>query len=157
MWCNTKFPPQDHVWSPINGPSIILWKANPNGSPKLPTGVPSLILYHPIWGNDASSLMERKKLIRFGLSKYVDFEKVGIAQSSTYEVKMKPYVEYWKDILLHLSKPLPPQSTTLLEGFWPSSDWRFNYVRIHCQPWLTLLTYKFQFKFLIVDQRTWNL
>jgi hypothetical protein len=102
-------------------------------------------------------LMERKKLIRFGLSKYVDFEKVGIAQSSTYEVKMKPYVEYWKDILLHLSKPLPPQSTTLLEGFWPSSDWRFNYVRIHCQPWLTLLTYKFQFKFLIVDQRTWNL
>jgi len=47
----------------------------------------------------------------------VDFWKVGIVQSSTYEMKMKPYVEYWEDILLHLSRPLPPQSTTLLENF----------------------------------------
>ncbi len=32
--------------------------------------------------------------------------------------------------MLHLSKLLPPQSTTLLEGFWPSSNWRSNYVRL---------------------------
>jgi hypothetical protein len=50
-------------------------------------------------------------------------------QSSTYEMKMKLYVEYWENILLHLSRPLPPQSITLLEGFWPSSNWRSNYVR----------------------------
>jgi hypothetical protein len=31
--------------------------------------------------------------------------------------------------LLHLSRPLPPQSVTLLEGFWPSSNWRSNYAR----------------------------
>jgi len=37
------------------------------------------------------------------------------------------YVEYWEDILLHLSKPLPCQSATLLEGFWPSNYWRSNY------------------------------
>jgi len=39
------------------------------------------------------------------------------------------YVEYLEDILLHLSRPLPPQSSTLLEGFWPSSNWRANYVK----------------------------
>jgi len=39
------------------------------------------------------------------------------------------YVEYLEDILLHLSRPLPPQSSTLLEGFLPSSNWRANYVR----------------------------
>jgi hypothetical protein len=38
------------------------------------------------------------------------------------------YVEYLEDILLHLLRPLPPQSSTLLEGFWPSSNWRANYV-----------------------------
>jgi hypothetical protein len=39
------------MWSPIDGPPIRLWKANPNNSPKLPTRVPSLVLYRPIWGN----------------------------------------------------------------------------------------------------------
>jgi hypothetical protein len=58
----------------------------------------------------------------------MDFWKVGIAQSSTYEMKMKSYMEYWEYILLHLLKPLPLQSATLLEDFWPSSNWRSNYV-----------------------------
>jgi hypothetical protein len=44
-------------------------------------------------------------------------------------MKMKPYVEYWEDVLLHLSILLQLQSTTLLEGFWFSSNWRSNYVR----------------------------
>jgi hypothetical protein len=35
----------------------------------------------------------------------------------------------WEDILLHLSRPLPPQTTTLLEGLWPSSNWRSNYAK----------------------------
>jgi hypothetical protein len=43
----------------------------------------------------------REKFITVGLSKYMDFLKVGIAQSSTYEMKMKPYAKYWEDILLH--------------------------------------------------------
>jgi hypothetical protein len=125
-----KVSPTDPMWSPIDGPLINLWKVNPNSSPNLPTRVPSLVLYCPIWGNDASRSVEREKFISFGLSKYVDFWKVGIAQSSTYEMKMKPYVEYWEDVLLHLSRPLPLQSTTLLEGFWLSSNWRFNYARV---------------------------
>jgi hypothetical protein len=67
----------------------------------LPTRVPSLVPYQPIWGNDVSRSLEREKFISVGLSKYMDFWKVGIAQSSTYEIKMKLYVEYWEDILLH--------------------------------------------------------
>jgi hypothetical protein len=45
-------------------------------------------------------------------------------------MKMSSYVDYWEDILLHLSKPLPLQRSTLLEGFWPSNNWRFNYERV---------------------------
>ncbi len=73
--------------------------------------------------------MKREKFISYGLSKYVDFWNVGIAQSSTYETKMKPHVEYWENVLLHLLRPLPPQNTTLLKGSWPSSNWRSNYAR----------------------------
>jgi len=47
--------------------------------------------------------------------------------NATYEMKMKPYVEHWEDILLHLSKPLTCQNAMLLEGFWPSSNWRSIY------------------------------
>jgi hypothetical protein len=112
-----KVSPTNLMWSPIHGPLIRLWKANLDNSLKLPIGVPSLVLYCPIWGNDASRLVEREKFISFGLSKYMDFSKVGIAQSSTYGMKMKLYVEYYEDVLLHLSKQLPPQSITLLEGF----------------------------------------
>jgi hypothetical protein len=45
-----------------------------------------------IWGNDALRSMERDKFIGFGLSKYLDIWKVGIVQSSTYEMKMKLYL-----------------------------------------------------------------
>jgi hypothetical protein len=44
-------------------------------------------------------------------------------------MRMSPYVDYWEDILLHLWKPLPAQGCTLLEGFWPSNNWKLNYAR----------------------------
>jgi len=125
-----KVSPTNPVWSPIDVPSIRLWKTNLDGSLKLPTRVPSPIPYRPIWGNDVSRLAEREKFINARLSKYVDFWKVGIAQNLTYEMNMKLYVEYWEDILLHLSRSLPPQSVTLLEGFWPSNNWKSNYVKV---------------------------
>jgi hypothetical protein len=112
-----KVSPIDYVWSSIDGPSIRLWKANADGSPKFLTKVPSLVSYRPIWGDDALRSMERDKFISFGLSKCKDFWKVGVVQNSTYEMKMKPYLEYWEGILLYLSKLLPPQSMILLEGF----------------------------------------
>jgi hypothetical protein len=45
------------------------------------------------------------------------FWKVGTAQSATYEMKMKPYVEYWEHILLHLSKPLTVKVPLFWRGF----------------------------------------
>jgi len=71
--------PTNPIWSPINGFQIKLWRSNPNGSPKLLTRVPSHIHHCPIWGNDASRLVEREKFINFRLSKYMDLWKVGIA------------------------------------------------------------------------------
>jgi hypothetical protein len=38
-------------------------------------------------------------------------------QSTIYVMKMSMYVDYWKDILFHLSKPLHAQGSTFLEGF----------------------------------------
>jgi hypothetical protein len=115
----------------IDAPPIRLWNINPNGLLKLPIRIPCPIPYCLIWGNDVSKSVEREKFISARLSKYV-FWKVETAQSSTYEMKMRPYVEYWEDILLHLLKSLPPPSVTLLEGFQPSNNWRSNYVGLHC-------------------------
>jgi hypothetical protein len=57
-----KVSPINPIWSSINGPLIRLWKVNLDGSPKLPIKIPSPILYHPIWGNDALRLMGKKSL-----------------------------------------------------------------------------------------------
>jgi hypothetical protein len=35
-----------------------------------------------------------------------------------------------EDILLRLSKPLLAQRSILLEGFWLSNNWRFNYAKV---------------------------
>jgi len=62
-----------------------MWKPNPNGSPNLLMNVPSLAPYCAIWDIDPLKFVERQKLISVELSKYVDFWKVSIAQSATYE------------------------------------------------------------------------
>jgi len=59
--------------------------------------------------------MEKEKFINVGLSRYVEFWKQGIDQNATYVMKMAPYVEYWEDILLHLLKLLPLQTSTLMQ------------------------------------------
>jgi hypothetical protein len=112
----------DIIWNPIEGPPIQLWKTNVDGSPKLLTGVPNLAPYCPIWGHDAMKSVEREKFISVGLSKYVEFWKQFSEQITTYAMKMSLYVDYWEDVLLHLSKPLPTQRSTFLKGFWPSSN-----------------------------------
>ncbi len=101
-----KVSPIDNVWSPTNEPPIKLWEFNLDGSPKLPTRVPSPIPYRPIWGNDVLESLEKEKFISVGLSKYLEFWKQRIDQNTTYVMKMASYIEYWEDILLHLSKPL---------------------------------------------------
>jgi hypothetical protein len=55
-----KVSPTNPIWSLLNAPPIRLWKTNPDGPPKLPTGVPSHVPYNLIWGNDVERSVERK-------------------------------------------------------------------------------------------------
>jgi hypothetical protein len=80
-----KVSPIDPIWSPSDVLLIKMWKTNPDGSPKLPMNVPILVPYCPIWGIDPLRFVEKQKFINVGLSKYVDFWKVGVAQNATYE------------------------------------------------------------------------
>jgi hypothetical protein len=112
-----------------------------DGYPKLFTWVPNPIPYCPTWGHDALKLVEREKLINARLFKYVEFWKQCIEQNATYAMKMSMYVDYWEDILLHLSKPLLVQGCTFLEGFWPSSNWKLNYAKVEL-PSTTLIVPK---------------
>jgi len=63
----------DNIWRPTERLLIQSWKVNSNGFPKLPTGVLSLIPYHPISCHDVVRLVEREKFISVRLSKYMEF------------------------------------------------------------------------------------
>ncbi len=118
----------NYLWSPKDSPSILFWQANAKGPPKLLMGMPSPIFFCLIWGNDASRFMEKENFIIIKTYKFVEFSRQDIVKDDTYACVMNPNVDYWK-MLLHLSKSLPPQSLILLEGFWPSNNWRSNHVR----------------------------
>ncbi len=76
-----------------------MWKFDNQGCPKLPSGIPKPIPFHPIWGNDASKLVEKDKFINSGISKYLKFWKLNILKDEMYARVMKSYVEYWESIL----------------------------------------------------------
>jgi hypothetical protein len=59
---------------------------------------------------------------------------MGMCKHETYATKLGPYVAYWENILELLSNPLPTQNSTLLEGFWPSSNWRCNHMQSAIPP-----------------------
>jgi hypothetical protein len=72
-------------------------------------------------------------------------------------MKLKPYVEYWEDILLHLSKLLPCHNATLLEGFWPLSNWRSNYLRVSLLIAIVSANLEDPIQCPYVGRRTWAL
>ncbi len=49
-------------------------------------------------------------------------------QFPLYWKAMGPYIEYWEGILDCFLKPLLQQNPILLEGIWPSKNWKANYV-----------------------------
>ncbi len=59
----------------------------------------------------------------------MEFQKQGIEQNTRFVMKMSLYVDYWEDILLHLTKPLLAQRSILLKGFQPSKNWKLKYAR----------------------------
>ncbi len=60
--------------------------------------------------NDASKSIEKAKIINNGLSKYMEFWRLGMCKDESYVGKLGPYVDYGKNVLELLSNPLPTQS-----------------------------------------------
>jgi hypothetical protein len=93
----------------------------------------------PVWGcesglnpstnsevteEDAARSRESKQLIRAGLQRFVDIWKGGCHRSQAYRSRMEAYVQYWVDIITELRSDDPPQApTTLVYGFWPTTQW----------------------------------
>jgi hypothetical protein len=99
------------------------------GQPKLQVAVPRPVPFYPIWGEDASKFVEREKFIKGGIYKYLEVWKLRVSKDDIYARVMGLYVNYWENILGLLARVLLRQSPMLLEGFWPSSNWRANHVQ----------------------------
>jgi hypothetical protein len=84
----------------------------------------------------------------------MEFWGIGMRKDEPYVQKLGPYLDYWENIL-ELSKPLPIQNSTLLEGFWPLSNWR-SYHMWGAIPPLLMLILKTQLSFHIVVLKTCN-
>jgi hypothetical protein len=61
------------LWNPKDGSTIQLWKEDGTGWPKLLVGVPNLISFHPIWGNDELKVGEKERFISSEILKYIEF------------------------------------------------------------------------------------
>jgi hypothetical protein len=59
--------------------------------------------------NDASKLIKKEKNINNGLSKYMEFWKLGMCKDESYVGKLGSYVNYRENILELLSNPSPTQ------------------------------------------------
>jgi hypothetical protein len=70
----------DAIWSLKNGPSIRLWQVDDLSCPKLPQGLPNLVLFHLIWENDATKLIENDKLSTMGFLNMWCFGRWGCAR-----------------------------------------------------------------------------
>ncbi len=98
------------------------------------------------------SLLRNKSSLMLVYPKYIEFWKLGTAQNETYEMKMKPYVEYWEDILLHLLSPYPVKMPFFWKGFGCQVIGNPIVLGLHCQPLLLVLIQKTQFNAFIVGQ-----
>jgi len=88
--------PIDSMWSPKDGPTILLWECDDEGCPKLLNGIPKPVPFCPIWGNDTSKLMEKDFFFNNGTLKYLELWKLNILKDETYARAMKCYIEYWE-------------------------------------------------------------
>ncbi len=76
-----------------------MWKEDGTGWPKLSMGVSNLGPFRPIWGNDELRACEKKMFINRGISKYIEFWKLGMSKDDSYFRVMGPYVKYYENIL----------------------------------------------------------
>jgi len=80
-------------------------------------------------------------MINDGLSKYLEFWKMGMCKDETYAKKLGPYVDYFKNIFELLSKPLLTQNS----NYWKVFNLQVIGDLIICQvPFLPLLVLIFK-------------
>jgi hypothetical protein len=127
----------DQHWLPRNKPAIRLFKADADGNPKIPSGIPNPVPFKNLWGGEivastgnqdkareqVSKNLVKKSFLKGGIQGYIEFWERGMLECSGFRKDFPPYIDYWKGILAELEKPLPPTVTTLVEGFWPNHDW----------------------------------
>jgi hypothetical protein len=70
-------------------------------------GVPNLVPFHPIWGNDELKASEQESFINIKISKYIELWNLGMSKDDFYSRVMGPYVKYQENILKLLSRPIP--------------------------------------------------
>jgi hypothetical protein len=99
-----------------------LWKEDGIGQLKLSARVSNPVPFHSIWGNDELKVGEKERFISSGISKYIEFWKLGMWKDDLYFRVMGLYVKHLEKILELLSILIPWQNFVLLEGFWPSSN-----------------------------------
>lgn len=134
----------DNTWLPA-GTSIRMWCDDGKGMPSLPVGDPKHVPYKFMWGEEsvnanaknhekevakALEATTKRVFILKGIEKYIDVWEVGMARNNAYAQAMAGYVDYWKCILQELKKPIPSQPATLIEGFWPTTDWKRCHVTV---------------------------
>jgi hypothetical protein len=88
------------------------------------------------------------------MSKYVDFWKVSIAQSATYEMEMKSYVEIGRISYYICQDAYPIKVPLFWRGFGHQTIGDPTTMGFHCRLLLLVLIQKTQFNALIVGQRT---
>ncbi len=89
-----KLSPINSLWSPKDGLMIWLRKVDAAGHLKLLVGIPNLIPFCPIWGNDELRAIEKERFISIDISKYVDSSKLGMLKDDSYVRLMGLYVNY---------------------------------------------------------------
>jgi hypothetical protein len=112
-----KVSPTDVLWDFKDGPTIQLWIKDATRCAKLLAGIPNLVPFCPIWGNDELKASEKERFISSRISKYIEFWKLGMSKDNSYSRIMGPYVKYWESILELLLRPIPRQNSILLESF----------------------------------------
>ncbi len=130
LWCNTKFHSQIMFKVPCmdlqsNCEKLILWWIT-----KVAYWSPKPYSISPNLGQRCIELCIEIKVYHYrtiqicGILEVRHWAKHNLCNKDDF------IFEYWEDILLDLSKLLPPKSSTIVEGSWPSSNWRSNYVKI---------------------------
>ena len=128
----------DSKWLPTDMPSRCLWKKDLRGQPMFPTGYPKPTPFKPVWGSEvpdpkgnqekarekAHKATMNKGFILSGLEKHIQYWRNGMAKCDGFATAFGPYIEYWKRVLSELKELLPEPPPELLEGYWPTHDWR---------------------------------